>query len=110
MKVKLKTNLAWFFLFSGGGGGGGSEEMKKKLFSVIHYLTGVSFSREWKDLIFFPETALGGVLQKKMFLKILQNSQENTSARVFFLVKLQTEALKICGTLPGNCFCLSLMK
>ena len=88
MKVKLKTNLAWFFLFSGGGGGGGSEEMKKKLFSVIHYLTGVSFSREWKDLIFFPETALGGVLQKKMFLKILQNSQE-------FLVKLQTEALKI---------------
>ena len=27
---------------------------------------------------------------KKVFLKISQNSQENTCARVFFLIKLQT--------------------
>ena len=34
----------------------------------------------------------GGVLQKKVFLEISQNSQENTCARVSFLRKLQTEA------------------
>ena len=32
----------------------------------------------------------GGVLQKKAFLKILQNSQENTCVGVSFLIKLQT--------------------
>ena len=31
----------------------------------------------------------GGVLQKNMFLKVSQNSQENTCARVSFLIKLQ---------------------
>ena len=35
------------------------------------------------------EAATGGVLSKKVFLEILQNSQENTCARVFFLTKLQ---------------------
>ena len=29
---------------------------------------------------------------KKVFLEILQNSQENTCARVSFLIKLQTSA------------------
>ena len=32
------------------------------------------------------------VFCKKVFLKILQNSQENTGARVFFLIKLQASA------------------
>ena len=35
----------------------------------------------------------GGVLSKKMFLKIAQNSQENTCARVSFLIKLQAWGL-----------------
>ena len=35
------------------------------------------------------EAATEGVLWEKMFLKILQNSQENTCARVSFLIKLQ---------------------
>ena len=35
------------------------------------------------------EAATGGVLQKKIFFEISQNSQENTSARVSFLIKLQ---------------------
>ena len=35
------------------------------------------------------EAATGGVLQEKLFLEILQNSQENTGARVSFLIKLQ---------------------
>ena len=35
------------------------------------------------------EAATGGVLYKKVFLKISQNSWENTCARVSFLIKLQ---------------------
>ena len=35
--------------------------------------------------------ATGGVLWKKVFLKISQNSQENTCARVSFLIKLQIQ-------------------
>ena len=34
------------------------------------------------------EAATGGVLYKKVFLKISINSQENTCARVSFLIKL----------------------
>ena len=34
------------------------------------------------------ETATGGVLLKTVFLKILQNSQEDTCARVSFLNKV----------------------
>ena len=34
-----------------------------------------------------PEAATRGVLQEKKFLKISQNSQENTSARASFLKK-----------------------
>ena len=36
--------------------------------------------------------SVGGVLLKKVFLEISQNSQENTCARVSFLIKLQTLA------------------
>ena len=35
------------------------------------------------------EAATRGVLEKKVFLEISQNSQENTCARVSFLIKLQ---------------------
>ena len=38
------------------------------------------------------EAATGGVLYKKVFLKISQNSRENTCARVSFLIKLQAYA------------------
>ena len=37
------------------------------------------------------EAAARGVLLKKMFLEISQNSQENTCARVSFLIKLQAK-------------------
>ena len=39
--------------------------------------------------IALSEAATGGVLYKKMFLKSSQNSQENTYARVSFLINLQ---------------------
>ena len=35
------------------------------------------------------EAATAGVLYKKVFLKISQNSQENTCSRASFLIKLQ---------------------
>ena len=35
------------------------------------------------------ETVIRGVLWKKVILEISQNSQENTCARVSFLIKLQ---------------------
>ena len=35
------------------------------------------------------KAATRGVLEKKVFLEISQNSQENTCARAFFLIKLQ---------------------
>ena len=44
------------------------------------------------------EAATGGVLWEKVFLEIWQNSQENTCARVSFLIKLQT------WTPLGDCF------
>ena len=41
-----------------------------------------------------PEADSRGVLCKKVFLEISQNSQENTCARVSFLIKLQTSGLR----------------
>ena len=39
------------------------------------------------------EAATRGVLLKKVFLEISQDSQENTCARVSFLIKLQASAM-----------------
>ena len=41
-----------------------------------------------------PEAATRGVLQKKLFLEISQNSQENTGARVSLLIKPATLLIK----------------
>ena len=41
------------------------------------------------SLILATDTATRGVLWKKLFLEISQNSQENTCARVSFLIQLQ---------------------
>ena len=41
------------------------------------------------------EAAVQGCYVKKVFLKILQNSQENTCTRVFFLIKLQALGMQI---------------
>ena len=41
------------------------------------------------------EAATGGVLSEKVFLEISQNLQENTCARVSFLIKLQAQAKEI---------------
>ena len=41
------------------------------------------------------ETATWGVLWKEIFLEILKNPQENTCARVSFLLKLQALDLQL---------------
>ena len=42
----------------------------------------------FQEIGYFSEAATGTCSVKKVFLQILQNSQENTCARVFFLIKL----------------------
>ena len=44
--------------------------------------------------------ATGGVLKENVFLEILQNLQENTCARVSFLIKLQVLDCHMC--FPAN--------
>ena len=43
----------------------------------------------YTSILFTEEAATRGVLCKKVFLEISQNSQENTCVRVSFLIKLQ---------------------
>ena len=45
----------------------------------------------------YTEAATWGVLSKKVLLKILQNSQENTCARLSFSIKLQALFLQLYG-------------
>ena len=49
----------------------------------------------YEPLQFFSETVVQTCSVKKVFLEILQNSQENACARVFILIKLQAWALQI---------------
>ena len=42
----------------------------------------------------FAEAAARGVLWKKVFLEISQNSQENTCVKVSFLIKLQASEIR----------------
>ena len=51
-----------------------------------------------------PEAATGGVLGKKMFLKISQNSQGNTCARVSFLIKLKASGNFFYKKTLDDCF------
>ena len=67
-------------------------------FNVYHYCESISNCHvfalfETSDLkevrmLLPPEAATRGLLQEKVFSEISQNSQENTCARVSFLIKL----------------------
>ena len=54
-------------------------------------------SCSWGPVAKFKKTdaTTRGVLYKKVFLKILQNSQENTCTRVSFFIKLQALGLQL---------------
>ena len=52
--------------------------------------------------MYSSEAASGGLLQEKVFFKILHNSQENTCARVSFFKKKETLAQVFsCEFLPN---------
>ena len=67
---------------------------------------------DFPGLVGSTEAGTGGVLSEKVLLEILQNSQENTCARVSFLIKhlLSCEFCEISKntfsykTPPGDCF------
>ena len=46
-----------------------------------------------------------GVLYKKVFLEISQNSQENICARVSFLIKLHASGLRLATLLKKRLWC-----
>ena len=58
-----------------------------------YYIYLYVFSRSPVTSLSFTEATTGGILCRKGFLKISQNSEENTCARVYFLVKLQLATL-----------------
>ena len=59
------------------------SEVKKTKRSIKNIL------QSWNMSVIKTEAAAGGILSKKLFLEISQNSQENNCARVSFLIKLQ---------------------
>ena len=63
-------------------------EIFKNTFFTEHLRTTAS-DDIYALLLLLTEAATRGVLCKKVFLEISQNSQENTCARVSFLIKLQ---------------------
>ena len=66
-----------------------------QLLSLITEETDSSNKRYYlfKKRMRVTEATTGGVLLKKVFLKISKNSQENTCARVSFLIKLHALVL-----------------
>ena len=64
------------------------KEVSKKFKKVTN-----SFG--WLIYSIVTEAATRGVLWKNMFLEISQNSQENTCARVSFLIKLPASGLQL---------------
>ena len=66
-----------------------------EFYEISHYtFTKEPFGRLLlqKYLSCFSEAATKGVLCKKLFLEISQNSQENACARVSYLINLQAKA------------------
>ena len=51
--------------------------------------------RNTRNVLKVSKAATGDVLWKRVFLKISQNSQENTSARAYLLIKLQASGLQL---------------
>ena len=67
--------------------------------NIITKNNNITFS-QWIKLIKFTilipiEVVVQSCSVKKVFLKISQNSRENTSARVYFLIKLQAWGLQL---------------
>ena len=65
----------------------------------------------WYFMKLSSEATTGGVLLKKVFLKISRNSQEDTGARVSFLIKLQEAPVTLLiEGLCHSCFSVNFKK
>ena len=91
----LKTNSTWVVF----------KEVSKKFKKVTN-----SFG--WLIYSIITEAATRGVLWKNVFLEISQNSQENTYARVSFLIKLPAlrSARLLKNRLWHRCFPVNFAK
>ena len=58
--------------------------------------------RNSSEQLLYKEAVTEGVLQKKVFLKISQNSQENTCARVSFLINCTLRPVRMLLKLLGH--------
>ena len=71
--------------------------------AIIHIIIAISVTEP------HSEAATRGVLRKKVFWEISQNPQENTCARVSFLIKLQASGhirnIYIYRAYSDDCFC-----
>ena len=74
---------------------------------VLNTIYAVAASNKVK----FTEATTGGVLYKKLFLKILQYSQEKNCAGVSFLIKLQAlSPVTLLKRLQHRCFPVNIVK
>ena len=67
-----------------------SSENATPFVVIILIVLSTIYSVSINNKVKFKEAATGGVLYKKLFLKILPYSQKNTCVGVSFLIKLQT--------------------
>ena len=81
-------------------------------FKILPQMTrGSSFQEEFVDFLVTFRSSHADVFHKKVFLDILQNSQENSCARVSFLIKLQTRpATLLKKRLWHRCFPVNFAK
>ena len=67
------------------------KQVIRKLCQVVFF----AIQRSTVVHCYQAEAATGGVLLRKVFLKISEKLQENTCARVSFLIKLQVSGLQL---------------
>ena len=75
-----------------------SASQKLKCSLNIFFLLGILLRNSvvaTVDVCFVSEAVVRRCCIKKMFLKILKSSQENTCARAFFLIKCQASGLQL---------------
>ena len=72
-----------------------TESLNISIKAFIQLYVPTVWSNVWFWVVFYTEAATRGVLWNKVFLEISQNSQENTCARVPFLIKLQSWGLQL---------------
>ena len=83
--------------------------LTKTEFKELDYKWALSCHPIWHGL-FWASKARGGVVWKKVILETLQNSQENTCAKVSFLIKLQGPATLFKKRLWHRCFSVNFTK